>query len=211
MSGHRTRPHLRVCDRQDQFAHVEAAHALGLVHRLRHLIRVCEHLAVRHRLSRADRHRRLGQQHSGRLGLRHHQLRLVDRHRACGHTNFGDPFALASIMAHFDQPLRRSDDSVCRLMRRHLPSVPHGAALARHLLALPLSEHDEHLAELPQPSDVGRVRGLDLRHCLGAVLVRWPDPGLCHLARPRAVEAVQDRLRHSFDGLARLGAALGAL
>ncbi len=35
----------------------------------------------------------------------------------------------------------------------------------------PYPEHDDRLAAVPQPADVGRLRGLDLRHGLAAVLV----------------------------------------
>ena len=49
---------------------------------------------------------------------------------------------------------------------------------------LPLPEHDGPVAELPQPLDLGRVRGLDLRHGVAAVLVRRPDPRPRDAARP---------------------------
>ena len=39
------------------------------------------------------------------------------------------------------------------------PAAPHRSAVVR-LLALPVPEHDGHVAELPQPADLGRVRGL---------------------------------------------------
>ena len=54
------------------------------------------------------------------------------------------------------------------------------------LLAVPLPEHDGPLAAVPQPADLGRLRGLDLRHGLAAVLVRRPDPRPGDAARPRA-------------------------
>jgi hypothetical protein len=50
------------------------------------------------------------------------------------------------------------------------------------LLALPDPEPDEHVAELPQPAAVGRVRGQHLLHRLAAVLVRRPDPRPRHAA-----------------------------
>ena len=40
--------------------------------------------------------RHLGHQHPGRLGLRHHQLRLVDRHRPRRHADLGDSAAAAA-------------------------------------------------------------------------------------------------------------------
>jgi hypothetical protein len=53
---------------------------------------------------------------------------------------------------------------------------------------LPVPEHDGHLAAVPQPADLGRVRGLDLLHGVAAVLVRRPDPRPRDAARPRAVK-----------------------
>ncbi len=55
-------------------------------------------------------HRRLGQQHPRRLGLRHHQLRLVDRHRPRRHAHQRHPPPLPAEVAHLHQPLRRGDD-----------------------------------------------------------------------------------------------------
>lgn len=49
--------------------------------------------------------------------------------------------------------------------------VPHGPSVAR-LLVVPVSEHDGHLAAIPQSFDVGRLRGLDLCDGFAAVLVR---------------------------------------
>ena len=47
-------------------------------------------------LAAAQGHRHLGRQHPGRLGLRDHQLRLVDRHRPRRHADLGHPAAAAS-------------------------------------------------------------------------------------------------------------------
>ena len=81
----------------------------------------------------------LGHQHPGRLGLRHHQLRLVDRHRPRRHADLGDPAAAAPGVAHLDQPLRRGDDALRRGLRRAVPAAPHWAGpwLAYWLLPYP--------------------------------------------------------------------------
>ena len=55
------------------------------------------------------------------------------------------------------------------------------------LLAVPVSEHDGPLAAVPQPAHLGRLRGLDLRDRLAALLVRRPDPRPRDAARPVAV------------------------
>ena len=116
--------------------------------------------------------------------LRHHQLRLVDRYRSRRHADLGDPAAVASEMADVDQPFRRSDDTVRRGLRRHVSAAAHWAPVAG-LLAVPLSEHDGHLAAVPQPADVGRVCGFDLRDGFAAVLVRRSDSRPRDTARPR--------------------------
>ena len=61
------------------------------------------------------------------------------------------------------------------------------------------------------PLDVGRLRGLDLRHGLGAVLVRGPDSRPRDAARPRHAAPSRSMSTASRDGLARLGAALAPL
>ena len=71
----------------------------------------------------------------------------------------------------------------------------------------PLPNQMEHVAAVPQPADVGRVRGLDLRHGVAAVLVHRADPGSRHRPRPRQDQDPPDRLRHSSlsAGAARSG------
>ena len=68
---------------------------------------------------------------------------------------------------NFHQPLCRSHDAVRRGLRGHLPVAAPGPSVAG-LLAVPLSEHDGHLAAIPQPAGLGRVRGLHLCHGLAA-------------------------------------------
>ena len=96
-------------------------------------------LHMAHRLPAAEGHRHLGQQHPGRLGVRHHQLRLVDRHRPRRHADLGDPAALQAAVAHVDQPLRRGDDDLRGGLRGDLPAVPHRPSVAGGLLAVPVS------------------------------------------------------------------------
>ena len=124
------------------------------------------------RLPARQGHRHLGQQRPGRLGVRHHQLRLVDRHRPRRHADFGDPAAVQAGLADVDQPLRGGDDAVRGGLRGDLPDLPHRPSVAGGLLAVPVSEHDDAVAELPQSAHLGRVRGLDLRVGVGGLLVR---------------------------------------
>ena len=67
---------------------------------------------------------------------------------------------------------------------RHVPAAPHRPSVAGCVLAVPVSRTRWALAAVPQPADLGRVRGLDLRHGLAAVLVRRPDPRPGDAARP---------------------------
>ena len=48
----------------------------------------------------------------GRVGIRHHQLRVVDRYRPRGHADLGDSAAVQADVAQLDQPLRRGDDDL---------------------------------------------------------------------------------------------------
>ena len=77
------------------------------------------------------RHRHVGQQPPGRLGLRHHQLRLVDRHRPRRHAHLGHPPALPAEVAHLHQPLRRGHDHLRGHVRGAVPAAAHRAALVR--------------------------------------------------------------------------------
>ncbi len=78
----------------------------------------------------------------GRLGLRHHQLRLVDRHRPRRHADLGDPAAAAPGVAHLDQPLRRGDDALRRGLRRHVSRSSTSAGPGSAYWLLPYPEHD---------------------------------------------------------------------
>ena len=167
-------PHVRAASPTRSASIVAPApHAAGLVRRLRRSSFLLLQAAA---LTLADAalqgHRRVGPQRARGLGLRHHQLRLVDRHRPRGHADLRHPAAAAPGVAHLDQPLRRGHDAVRGVLRGLLPDLPHRPALARRLLAVPVPQHDGPLAELPQPAHLGRVRGLDLRHGVGALLVR---------------------------------------
>src|SRR5207248_6497749 len=70
---------------------------------------------------------------------------------------------------------------------------------------------DGHLASVQKPSDVGRVRGLDLCDRVRALLVYRIDTRLCYVARPCQEPRVADCLRDACYGLARERTTLGAL
>src|SRR5207237_5131788 len=103
------------------------------------------------RLSNFYRGRDLGAEPSRRLGLGHHQFRVLDRYRARRHFDFGHSLLAATEMAYFDQSFRGSDDTFRgdlrgnfprRACRERLDGVVPGA----------VAEQLRHLAELPQPA-----------------------------------------------------------
>ena len=119
----------------------DEADADRLVPRLRDRVRVPDAAERHDRPPADDGHRHLGQQRAGRVGVRHHQLRLVDRHRPRGHADFGDSAAVPAAVAHLDQPVCGSDDAVCGRVRRHVPAAAHRASLAGGVLAVAVPEH----------------------------------------------------------------------
>ena len=156
------------------------------------------------------RRRHLGHQHSGGLGLRHRQLRVVDRYRPRGNADFGDSAAAQAGLAQLDQPLCRGDDAVCRGLRRHVP-----AACTRAVRGWPTG-----CSPIPTPWECGRSSaarccGTSLRfpptRPFRAVLVRRTDSRSGDLPRHGDEPGGQDHLRIAGHGLARLGAALEAL
>ena len=127
-----------------------------------------------------------------------------------GTLDLGDPAVAQAGVADLDQPVRRGDDPLRRGLRRPVPAPAPGPALGL-LLAAAVSQHDGDVAAVAQPADLGRLRRLDVCHRLAPVLVRRADPRPGDPARPGEEQVGAIRLRHPGDGLARLGAALGAL
>ncbi len=132
-----------------------------------------------------QRRRRLGKQRPGRLGLGHHQLRLVDRYRPRRHADLRHPLPVPAEVAHRDQPLRRGDDDLRGHLRRSSSRASTSAALWFAYYMFPLPEPDGALAELQEPAHLGPLRGLHVLHGLAALLVRRPHPRPRHAARPR--------------------------
>ena len=155
--------------------------------------------------------RDLGDRQPGDVGVRDRQLRLVDRDRPRRDADLGDPAAAEAGLADVDQPVRRGDDAVRRRLRRAVPAAAHGPAVVL-LLAAALPEHDGALAAVAEPAGLGRVRGLDLRDGLAAVLVRRPDPRPGDPARPaRSNRSARVVYGVAGDGLARVGDPLAPL
>ncbi|MEZ6044984.1 MAG: hypothetical protein R3C11_05265 [Planctomycetaceae bacterium] len=69
------------------------------------------------------------------------------------------------------------------------------------LLALPHSEPDGDVAELPQSAAVGRVRGFHLRDCFASLLVHGDDSGPRDFPRSFDLQNQTLCLRHFLNGL----------
>ena len=154
--------------------------------------------------------RHLGHHDSGGVGLRDYQLCVVDRYRPCRDADLGDSASVQAGLAQLDQPFRRGDDDFRGGLRRPVPADPRRTSVAG-ILAVPVSKHDELLAAVPLAAAVGRVRGFNVRDHLGGVLVHRNDSRPGDAARPVAVEVRAVLLWAAGGGLARFGAALGAV
>ena len=126
-----------------------------------------------HIVATHSRHRNLGRQHSGGMGIRDCEFRLVGGNRARWHVHLRD-FAFAfPAVAHGHQPFHGGDDSVCRVLRRS-DAVASSRAAMGFLLATAISRHDAPLAAIPQSAGVGRFCSRYLFHDLIVVLVSRP-------------------------------------
>ena len=161
------------CNRHHRRRRVDPAHRNGLDVRALHRGHVRGAAADRGRPTCSSSASASGASTSRWLGLCHHQFRVVDRYRPRRHAHLRNSVAAEAELAQLHQPLRRSHDAVRRGLRRHVPAAAHGPSLAG-ILDVPLSQQHGRVAAVPQPAGVGRVRGVDLRHDLGCVLVCRP-------------------------------------
>ena len=90
----------------------------------------------------------LGHRLARDVGLRHHQLCLVDRDRQRRHLHLCAVLSDPVRMAELDQPPRRVNDAVRRRLRRHLSNPPSRPAMVV-LLAAAVSRDHAHLAAIP--------------------------------------------------------------
>ena len=173
-AGARAGAHVLVDHRSHQLDRSAAQDADDLEHRDHTVVPsgpaadVCDHPAP------VGRHGNLGYQSSGRLGFRHHQLRLVDRHRSRRHADLRNSAAAPAGVAHVDQSIRRGDDAVRGGVGGDLPAAAYRPAVVR-VLDVPLSKHDDAVAAVPQPADLGRLRGVHVRNRVVPVLVHRID------------------------------------
>ena len=154
------------------------------------------------RLHHGHGHRPLGKQHPRGVGVRHHQLRLVDWHRPRRDLHQRHLAAVRAALADLDQPLRRGDDALRRHAGGPVPVFHIGPALVR-VLAHSVPVRDVHLAAVSLVAAVGRRGGDDLLHACrfsSGTSGLLPDSGPL---RDRAPDAARRRLRRLRAGLAR--------
>ena len=111
-------------------------------------------------------------------------------------------------LAHVHQPFFRIDDAVRRGLRRYVSDPASGTALAG-LLAASVSQYDVAVAAAAEPADLGRIRGVDLRHCFLLVLVHGVDSRFRHHARQGRQPYRAEDFRSAGDGLARIPPGTG--
>ena len=135
----------------------------------------CERCLVRLVLPRLpDLHwRRTWGLNSGWLGLGHHQFRVLDRYRPRRHPDLRH--SLTCCARRWRTSINRSAEAMtifAVMCAGIFPGIHVGRVWMAWFLA-PCLIRITDLAEIPLPADVGRVRGLDLLHGLGPVLVYW--------------------------------------
>ena len=147
-------------------------------------------------------HRHLGTEQDRGLGVRHHQLCLLGRHRTCRNTDFCRPVSVPTEMANGRQSVGRSHDTLRRHVCRNLPADSHGTSVAG-VLDDALSEHTWIIVgEFQIPAAVGRVCDLDVSSDLRCLLVRRSDPRHGH--HSRSIKTRTPTANH-VDSVARLG------
>src|SRR5437870_2811212 len=125
----------------------------------------------------------VGKYAPGDVGVGHREFRVVDRHRARGDADLGDLVFAAATVAHGGESRSRGDDDFRGDVRGDFSGDARGAGVVR-LVAVPDPECEFDLAAVPLAADVGRVRGLDVFHGVGAFLVYGTDSGFGGAAGP---------------------------
>ena len=159
-----------------------------------------------------DRYRRVGQQPPGRLGVGHHELRLLDRYRPRRHADLGDFVPVPAEVADVDQPLGRSDDVVRRDVRGHLSAVPHRPSVARVTGCSRCPNTDLNLWQNFRSPLIWDVFAVSTYFTVSALF--WFTglvPDLATLRDRATNRSRASGVRTAEPGLARIGAALAAL
>jgi molybdopterin-containing oxidoreductase family iron-sulfur binding subunit len=122
------------------------------------------------------RHRAVGHQHPLCLGIRPHQLCLVDRHRQRGEPRGQHPRAAPARPANRRQSLCGSRQPDRGHLRRHLPDLSPRKTLAV-LLGVSTALHVRCLAAVPQLAHLGFLGDQHARDHDDPALVHRPDSG----------------------------------
>src|SRR5437588_12060429 len=107
-------------------------------------------------------------------------------------------------MANEHQPLCGSDDDLRGDVRGHVSAFSHRPPVGG-ILAVPLPKLAFDVAAVPQPADLGRVRGFDLLYGFAFVLGNWFDSGFRDATRQSETDVGEARFCDDCNGLARLG------
>ncbi len=134
-------------------------------------------------LSHFHRRGSVGLEHPGGVGVRYHQLRVLDRHRARRHTHFGHSLPVPAEVADEHQPLLGSHDYFRRDLCWSLSGHSRWPLLVC-VVHVSIAELKPYFPELPLRSPVGSLRGFDLLHNLADLLVHRSHPGPWHASRP---------------------------
>ena len=129
--------------------------------------------------------RRLRHEPARLLGHADHQLRLLGRRRPVRDDDLRHPAAGPRGLAAVPDAHDRDPDPVRAGRGGDVPAAAHRAQLVL-LLDAALPQRAAALAQLSQPADLGRLGHLGVFDYERHVLVRRPDPGLRHPARPDA-------------------------
>ena len=110
------------------------------------------------------------------MGNLHYKLRILGRYRALRYAYLGGVVPLQSSLPSAHLPSRRGDDGIRGYDGRIVSDYPLGSSVVRVVVdAVP--EPTRPVAELSFATFVGRVRGFDLLHYFGDLLLRWSHPG----------------------------------
>ena len=101
----------------------------------------------------------------------YHQLRLVDRDRACRNIDLGDPSFVSPALENVNQPLSGSDDNLCGDLCRFVSALSHRAAMAGLLDASFAESIRFPLGEFQFTVVVGCICNLDLLFRFTRILV----------------------------------------
>ena len=128
------------------------------------------------------------------VGVRDHQLRLVDRYRPRRHVHLGDPATCSSRRwRNLDQPAHRDDDDLRGHPGRPVPAAPPRPAVVR-VLAVPLSRRrwacGRNVKSARCRGTPPRSRRTSRSRCCSGISACSPISRRCAITRRRAASRI---------------------